>query len=225
MAPEHCGSCFQRAPPLPGQQPATFAVPHPHVPIGEPRILPFLIFPCLPVFLICISQLPAPESGGSKLGHMGAHGLSSCGLAAPGWPCDYPFSSAPGQTAFSERVCGHGWCCDWQVSSPRFFWGFWPSCATSSEPAFSLPSQGSHFVPLFRHLHLGNRSTSLPSTLSKEHVKMLHSDSLCGLLFQGYGGGVSHLLTQITQVPPGRIEPKSAQPSLTTLSAPCVKTQ
>lgn len=64
-------------------------------------------------------------------------------------------------------------------------------------------------------------SNPLPTALSKGHVKILHSASLCGLPIQG-DGQVAHTPCWVS---PGCVEPQSVPPSLTTHGGPCVKTQ
>lgn len=97
------------------------------------RSHPFLLLSRPPVFLICISYLHFLNL------EVLCQATWWCGLVKlwTGWPHDYPYFSGAGQARSLQKG---PWA--WQVSSPRFSRGFWPSCTTSAAPSFPSAFSG-----------------------------------------------------------------------------------
>lgn len=128
-------------------------------------------------------------------GHMGAAGWSSYGLAASGWPHDYHFCSGP-RLSLEGSVGMVGLLFNILLGLLVFL------CHPLST---LLPSAflGQPVCSPVRHLHPGTSSTSSSTTLSlllREHVKILHTASLCRLPLQGVWGGFSRLPLEPTWV-------------------------
>lgn len=101
MPPVHHDSCFLGTSPLPWWLPPLSDMPHSNILTEIPPSPAAPMATCLPNLYF---PSPTPESGDSMPGHMGAAGQSSYGLAAPGWPHDYPFFGGPGLSL--ERSVG-----------------------------------------------------------------------------------------------------------------------